>query len=86
MRSGNPEKFFSKALETQIMKPSSEYLNDISEFDTYDIEVTEEKNRDIGISGLGWISFIGNKQVFRIIVPKGVFVYTTRSKVKNVKY
>ncbi len=86
VRSGNPEKFFSKALETQIMKPSSEYLNDISEFDTYDIEVTEEKNRDIGISGLGWISFIGNKQVFRIIVPKGVFVYTTRSKVKNVKY
>lgn len=51
-------------------------------FDAFDIEVEEEGLRDIGIEGLGWFCFKGDKQTWRIFVPKGVAVYTTRSKVK----
>ena len=37
---------------------------------------------DIAILGLGWISFKGNNQTFRVSVPKGVYIYTSRAKVK----
>ena len=47
----------------------------------YDVKIDQEGERDIGILGLGWISFKGNNQTFRVSVPKGVYIYTSRSKV-----
>ena len=47
--------------------------------------VDETGERDIGIQGLGWISFTGNNQKIRIVVPKGVAIYTTRAKINNAK-
>ncbi len=54
-----------------------------ADFDAFDIEVTETGKRDIGIEGLGWFSFEADKQTFRIMVPKGVSVYTSRTKIKR---
>ena len=70
----------------QIMKkkgfvPSSSRLVSPSDLDVYDLKVDESGYRDIGIEGLGWISFLGNGQIFRIYVPKGVGIYTTRAKI-----
>ncbi|MFA6755148.1 MAG: hypothetical protein WCR97_01380 [Bacilli bacterium] len=79
------EKFFGGLLQKQNGKPSSSRLNSFGDFDTYDFKVTEEGLRDIGILGLGWFKFIGNGQLYRIFVPKGVYVYSSRSKIKNVK-
>lgn len=85
VRKGTAEKISSTSFRRGALKPVSEHFRDIKDFDAYDIEITEEGERDIGIAGLGWIHFIGNKQTFRIYVPRGVYVYTTRSKVKDVK-
>lgn len=63
----------------------SKILDGPEKFDIYDIEVTEEGQRDIGILGLGWISFKGEGQTFRVTLPKGVFLYTSRAKVNYVK-
>ena len=51
--------------------------------DAFDLKVDEQTERDIGIEGLGWISFKGNGQTFRIYVRKGVALYTSRSKISK---
>ncbi len=66
-------------------KPVSANYTQFNEFDAYDITIEEEGKRDIGILGLGWFSFTGKNQTFRIFVPKGVYVYTTRAKLDYVK-
>lgn len=71
----------------QIMKkkgfePSSGKLASPSDLDVYEIKVEENGYRDLGIEGLGWISFEGDGQVLRVYVPKGVGIYTTRAKIK----
>ncbi len=64
--------------------PLSSTLKTLTDFDAFDIEIKEEGNRDLGILGLGWISFKGNNQIFRVYIPKGVYIYTTREKIKYV--
>lgn len=63
--------------------PQISSISSISDLDVYEIHVEEQGQRDIGIEGLGWISFAGDNQVFRIYVPKGIGVYTSRAKVKK---
>lgn len=77
------EQFIKYILQKKNNKPLSENFQNVSDFDAYDFHITEEGSRDIGIAGLGWFSFEGNNQVFRVFVPKGVYVYTSRSKVIN---
>lgn len=76
------DKIFSRWLKSKSVKPISPTHNDLSQFDVYDIEVTETGDRDIGFDGIGWMSFKGDNQKFRIYVPKFVKIYTTRSKIK----
>lgn len=78
----NTDDVFYSMIDKKQIKPISKNLNSYECFDMYDIEVTEDGERDIGIQGLGWFSFKANEQTFRICVPKGVFVYTSRSKIK----
>lgn len=85
VKKGKVDKVFLSNLKKGSLKPNSENLVDMKDFDAYDIEVSEQGARDIGIAGLGWAALKGNNQVFRIYVPRGVYVYTTRSKVKDVK-
>ncbi|MDY2728404.1 MAG: hypothetical protein SOV26_05410 [Candidatus Onthovivens sp.] len=75
------EKYLKYILEKKNIKPVSGNLLRFNDYDVYDFHITEEGSRDIGILGLGWFNFEGNNQTFRIIVPKGVYVYTTRGKV-----
>ena len=84
-RRWNSEKHLKYILSKHNNKPCSNNFINTNEFDAYDFHITEEGNRDIGIAGLGWFSFKGNDQTFRIFVPKGVYVYTSRSKVINDK-
>lgn len=77
----NKENIFESLLHKNKLKPISENLKSFADFDVYDFQVTEQGMRDIGILGLGWFKFKGENQTFRISVPKGVFIYTTRSKI-----
>jgi len=78
-------KQFNKILEKGSLHPTSTNYVRLEQFDAFDILVEEKGPRDIGIQGLGWFSFEGNDQQFRIYVPKGVSIYTSRAKIKNVK-
>jgi len=80
-----PNNQFLRTLNKGLLFPTSKNLQSLKDFDIYDIVVDEEGSRDIGINGLGWFSFIGNNQTFRLFVPKGVSFYTTRSKIAHVK-
>lgn len=78
---GNNDENFKKQILRNKYQPSSNNFNYLKDFDIYDLEISQDGKRDIGISGLGWISIEGANQTFRISVPKGVYVYTTRSKI-----
>lgn len=78
----NGESNFASILSRHSLQPCSQRIISFADFDVYDFKITENGDRDIGILGLGWMHFIGNSQTFRIFVPKGVYVYTTRSKIK----
>lgn len=80
---GDNSKYIANVFSKGSLKPASEKIKSIKDFDVYEFQITEKGDRDIGILGLGWINFNGNKQSFRVYVPKGVYVYTTRSKIKN---
>lgn len=74
---------FEKNLNKKKLVPCSECLKSIADFNTYEIEIKEKEGRDIGIQGLGWISFFGNEQTIRVNVPKGVGVYSCRAKIPH---
>ena len=80
-----PNNLFLKTLNKNLLKPTSKNVQSLKDFDIYDIVIDEEGSRDIGVNGLGWFSFIGNNQTFRLYVPKSVSFYTTRSKILHVK-
>lgn len=84
-RTTKPEDFFNNLLMNGSQFNTCYKFRDLSSFSVYDIDIDETGDRDIGILGLGWFSFKGDGQKFRIYVPKGVFVYTTRAKIKYVK-
>jgi len=79
------EAVFFKKLAAGDLLPACPSISAPADFDAYDIGVEESGDRDIGIAGLGWISFIGEGQTFRVYVPKGVSIYSTRSKIKSKK-
>ncbi len=76
------EEKFLHVLSRYSLKPCYEKFKTFADFDVYDLKIEESGDRDVGILGLGWFHFQGNNQVFRVFVPKGVYVYTTRSKIK----
>ena len=78
----NEVKFFHR-IDKENLAPSSDKGTAPSDFDAYDIQVTEEGPRDIGIAGLGWFSFQGARQRWRIYVLKGVGLYASRAKIKQ---
>jgi ribosome biogenesis GTPase A len=79
----HPDEGFIKGIERGNLYPCSKSATALNAFDAFDIVVDEVGPRDIGIEGLGWINFKGDNQTFRVYVPKGVSVYTTRAKIKK---
>ncbi|MBQ9458182.1 MAG: hypothetical protein IJU64_06775 [Bacilli bacterium] len=79
---GDNEVKFFRRIDRGNLVPVAEKGTAPSDFDAFDIVVSEEGSRDIGIAGLGWFSFTGAKQKWRIYVLKGVGLYASRAKVK----
>lgn len=74
------EKFVSLVNEKAI-KPICSKIKTVKDMDIFEIRITESNYRDIGIQGLGWFTFQAKDQIFRIYVPRGVSIYTSRPKV-----
>ena len=77
------ETLFFRKVRREIIAPIAERGWAPADFDAYELDITEQGVRDIGIAGLGWFSFEGQGQTFRIYVLKGVGVYASRAKVKS---
>jgi hypothetical protein len=73
---------YKKSLEKKLLSPSLEGVSSLLDMDIFDFPVSEKGRRDIGVAGLGWFSFEGSNQTFRLYVPKGIGVYGSRAKVK----
>lgn len=71
------EKTFTKLRNASSLELK---IGDLEYYDAYDIEIEESGKRDIGVAGLGFVSFKGDNQKFRIYVPRGVAIYCSRSK------
>ena len=77
------EEAFVAAIAKKAIKPACSRVKSIKDMDVFEIKVTESNYRDIGIHGLGWFNFLAKDQVFRIYVPKGVSIYTSRPKLER---
>ena len=71
---------FVQLIARKSLKPSLNRIKSVKDMDVFEIKITESNWRDIGIQGLGWFTFFANAQTFRIYVPKGVSIYTSRPK------
>lgn len=76
---------FIAAINKGSLTPSLKEVQSIKDFDVYEVKVDEYNQRDIGIGGFGWFSFIGHNQTFKIYVPKNVSIYTSRVKIADPK-
>lgn len=79
----NFDDMFIYYVNQKKIKPALSTLTSIKMLDTYEIEIPENKYRDIGILGLGWLTIHANNTKLRIYVPKNVSIYTSRPKVLN---
>ena len=75
------EQLFSKRIAARKLLPIKKGCESIRDFDTYEIEIDRKGAKDIGIEGLGWVSFKAQGQTFRVYVPKGVSIYVSNTKV-----
>lgn len=76
---------FIKLVNKKALHPSLPTLKSVKDLDVYEITITESNQRDIGILGLGWVSFKANNQVIRVYLPKGVSIYHSRTKILKNK-
>ena len=66
------------------IRPYSENFTDFSDYDVFDYEMENDGLfHDISIQGLGWFTFVGKGQVYRVYFPKGVAVKEYISKVRG---
>lgn len=75
------EERFVNAVTKKIIKPCCSKIKSVKDMDVFEIKITEANYRDIGIQGLGWFNFLAKGQTFRIYVPTGVSIYTSRPKI-----
>lgn len=79
------ESKFIELIAKDSISPSLKRIKSIKDMDVFEVDINESDMRDIGIQGLGWFSFLANNQIFRIYVPRGVSIYTSKPKVISNK-
>lgn len=68
---------------TSRVFPTIDSVQCLKDMDVFDFSFDEGKLRDIGVAGLGWVTFESYKGLkLRLYVPKGIGVYGSRSKVE----
>ena len=68
------------------VRPISDRISAFTDYDVFEYTMEDdEQMHDIGIMGLGWITFEAKGQVIRVFLPKGVAVKECLSKVRRNK-
>ena len=75
-------KFLSLIKKKELI-PSLPKIKSTKDMEVFEIEMQDGdgRNRDIGFSGLGWITMQSMNQKLRVYLPKGVSLYTSRPKI-----
>ncbi len=68
-------------IRTKTVRPISKIVRDVTDLEAFEITITETNRLDVGITGLGWVTFKGNGQVIRVMIPKGVKAYVKPAKI-----
>lgn len=81
----NVESKFIKLIGRNELKPCLPKIKSTKDMDVFDIETKNGGGhyRDLGFTGLGWVSIKAKNQKFRVYVPKGVSIYTSKPKARN---
>lgn len=73
---------WNKYISKKAMKPRVPYLGTTMDMDVFDVTLEVDGPRDIGIAGLGWVTFNGTAgEIYRVYVPKNIGAYASRAKV-----
>jgi len=68
-------------IKVKTVKPVSKIVQNIKDLEAFEVIIKDDKRVDVGITGLGWVTFKSNGQVLRVLVPKGVRIYTEPAKI-----
>lgn len=68
-------------IKVKTVKPISKVVQSIKDLEAFEVVIKDEKRIDVGITGLGWMTFNSNGQVLRVLAPKGVRIYTEAAKI-----
>ncbi|MBR6055747.1 MAG: hypothetical protein IKP56_00945 [Bacilli bacterium] len=73
---------FQKYIKNKALKPCVDWFKCQNDADVFDFELEEDGPRDLGIAGVGWVSFEGKKgDIYRVYVPKNIGTYASRAKI-----
>lgn len=77
---------FQKYIKNKALKPCVDWFKCQNDSDVFDFQLEEDGPRDIGIAGLGWVSFDGVKgDIYRLYVPRDIGAYASRAKIIKEK-
>ena len=66
------------------VRPASEHFTNFKDFDLFEYDMENDgEYHDISIRGLGWISFVARGQTIRVMLPHGVAVKESLSKIRK---
>ncbi len=77
----NADKTFDTLVSQNRIRPTSKLVKSFQDLEAFEVAIVDKGRLDIGIVGLGWINFAGNKQNIRILAPKGVGIYVLPPKI-----
>ena len=75
--------FLNMNLKKKVLKPVSERYTSFRDYDMFEYDLENDDLRhDISIEGLCWFSMRGKGQTIRVLLPKGVAVKESLSKIR----
>ena len=70
-------------LDDKETRPTSNRFKSFQDYDVFEYTMeNDNKSHDIAIEGLGWASFVAKGQVIRVVLPRGVVVKESLSKIR----
>ncbi len=83
MPNGKVEDFLNMNLKRKVLKPVSERYTSFRDYDMFEYDLENDDLRhDISVEGLCWFSMRGKGQTVRVLLPKGVAVKESLSKIR----
>ncbi len=77
----NADKTFDSLVSHNKIRPTSKLVKSFTDLEAFEVDIIDKGKLDVGIVGLGWVSFTANKQRIRILAPKGVHIYVQPAKI-----